>query len=1588
MDSRRRGRVLPLLAGVLGCCVLATTGLRAQKPGTAGPMPKATTEKADQDPAAAQSVFLPVDRSLLLLLSKARQLAQDGRYAEAVRCLGTILEAPEDYFDRPLKPGASSPVYPSLKSEAQSLLSQMPSAGRELYELQYGTRARQMLTAATTAGDPGGLAEVSRRFFHTWAGYEATLLLAFHQLDHGSPLAAALTLQRFRTACPVADQFEPGLSVATAACWLRAGQTEKAESVLQRAREQFPRSAVRIGGAEIVLSAKAGQLLGAAQVAVDRAKADEWPMFRGNAARNAAADSSGPLLSVVWRVPTAEYPYVESLIEQIQQGFRERDYWALPSCHPLVVNNTVLMRTARNLLAVDLVTGKRLWEVPGDDPFESLLDPPGDGPFQAGMARPQFDVTTAIKYRMWGDATFGCLGSDGDRVFAVEDLSLDLWNWASRMMFTPTRRSSPLDAKPHNRLAAYDIRTGKLTWHLGGSPEELGLPLAGTFFLGAPLPLAGQLYVLGETKGEIRLFALDAKSGGVSWTQQLAVVDQERDAVQDPLRRLAGASPSYADGVLACPTSNRSIVAVELATRSLLWGYVYKRANEGAGQPPGMFFGPGGPMMDPDPAGRWANSPVILAEGKAVVTPGDSDEIHCLNLIDGKLLWHRPRADDLYAACVYQGKVVLAGRRAVRALRLADGEPAWDGRVVELPAGGSPTGSGFLGGDRYYLPVSSAEVLVMDLRAGRTVHSYKSRRGTVPGNLVCYGGMILSQRAGAVDLFHQLDALRKKVDQRLAVKPDDPEALAQRGEVLWDEGKLQEAIACFRRSLESAPGSNTRGLLREVIFEGLRTEFPAYRSYSEEARRLTDDVRQEATYLRLMAGGLESVREFRPAWDTYLKLIDLDRRRRDLEPMEKVYSLRRDRWIQVQLAALRQAAPAEVRAEIDKEVQARFDAAVRADTPEAFQQFLDYFAPQPPAQQARARWAAKLLKGQRLLQAETVLRSIERSGDRPRAGAAVAELAAMLRQAELPRDAARVYARLEREFGDVVCGDGKTGRQLVEALPADDPVRRALEPAGAWPTAAVTVERSAQKSPPPLAFGVVTIPQVESSSPFAADLTFEIQQSPSALSARDGWGRVRWQMPMGELMRQGSFPFSAAFLRAAVRDHLLLLSMGFKVVAVDTLGTAHGGSPRVLWTQDLSEPGKVPQGRRSLRVQPIGMFGGFPPFGVNQRSYAVNAPIAIGEAIVCYQRFQSLYGVDPLTGEVVWVREDTRPDSTLFGDDRFVFVLPPDQSAATVVSTSDGKVLGNRPIPQERLTTVGRNVLVWREATLQLIDPWENRPVWPAMKFKPDSRIQVVDRDLAAVLESGERFVLVSLADGRKVIDAPVQPVRTFSDIHVLLSEDHCMLIVNGLERTGQPEVNFYGLGGMPHVQITRAHVYSFDRRGKKLWAEPVTVQDQFLLVNQPANLPVLVFACGVQKRTPNFAIQPKTAILCVDKRTGRVVSPPETYDGLSHFRIVADQEKKTIEFHLQRDVVALKFTDTPPPPPPPTKPTKTSSALWKSLWKAAAPAVPPLVWDQDGVPSLPRVVQPALPVPPGKPAAKEPKPANSDIPPKQEAKK
>ena len=1511
--------------------------------------PEDDAAAGDKEALHLTNVFAAPDRSVLRLLDKAQLLSDQNRQAEAVRCLGEILNSSEDYFFQPDK---ARPVHVSLRSEAQRLLGEMPTSARELYELQYGARARRMLDDATSTGDSLKLADVSRRFFHTQAGYDATLLLGLHHLNRSCPLGAALTLERLRDTAPGADRFEPMLSTALATCWIRSDRPDKAAVTLAALRERIAGATVSLGGQEVslfsdhsesiklpltkseaaILLTKNDNPLGRLASLVglpsstEPGATEQWAMYRGEVTRNASANGGGPLLNLRWRVPTSNHPFVEALLAELAQLDRDQGGVGLPGLHPLAIGDTILMRTARTLQAVDLTSGKRLWEVPVDDPFESLAQQAPGTPFNPGVYLGQ-----ALRMRMWGDYTYGTLSSDGRLVFSIEDLNFGVGPVNATFINVPGM-SRNANTSAFNRLAAYDIQTGKLKWHVGGDAAgELGLMQSGTFFLGPPLPLMEQLFVLAEAKGEIRVVALDAKTGRELWSQQL--VDVNREILDDPMRRMAGVSPSYADGILVCPTSNNAIVALELATRALLWGYTYSSDENRPGHPV-VFFG-GRPSIGASADGGWKDNSIVLSAGRVLVTPSDSKDLHCLNLIDGKPLWTTPRDGDIYLACVHKNDVVLVGRNSVRALSLDDGSEAWEGRKATFPDGGSPTGVGFLSDNRYFVPLSTAEVLTVDLDNGTVGTAFKSRRGIVPGNLICHRDRIISQRTHAVEAFYQLDALRELVGRRLGEEENDAEALALHGEILWHENKLEEAVAVFRRSLELAPNPNTRELCLDSFLDGLKLDFATHRKHVDEVEALIDTPEKRATFLRLMAVGYEDAGEFPQAIEGYLELVDLDSRHRGMERVDDVLSVRRDRWLQVQLAELRDKIPSQFQAELDRLVEARLTAAIAAEGPADLARFLEYFGPHPAAADAPAELAVKLRDSEQLLAAELTLLGQQRTGIPERAGSATVELAALLRSAERWPEAAACYSRLHEEFSGVVCLDGKTGNDLFEELADNDPVRRQLDNGSAWPTGLVEVKLSTEKTVARPTYAQYPISYTYDPAPFLSDFTLELLHSPPALIGRDGWGNQQWQLSLAELAVQGRMPFNPSLAQASVRGHLLLVSLGNTVLAVDTLDLSDDGSPKLLWTRDLDQSTSDSTAVGQIRVMMANVGGIQQIRMINRSRMPAATPGLLSERVLVGTRSRTISGIDPATGDTLWLRQNIQPQSTVFGDAEHVFVVGPEAAEAIVLGAFDGKVLGTRSFPSdpEMLGIFGPGVLLWRTAgdhhVLELIDVWTGRKVWPSLKFSVGSRYHLLEDDgTIAVLDPSGRFVIMGIESGRAIVETQVDPEVPLEGIITIRSPDQYILIVQGSPKRPDPKRQVQTLRGTRSVKVSQAKVYAFDLDGRQLWDSPTEIDEQCLLLNQPSRLPVLTFACTVREQQENNRNTSKYSLLSIDKRTGRKVYDFSFSGASNSFLLAGNPDQKTVEMRLQERLIKMTFTDKPIPPEPETEVTPMQAIL------------------------------------------------------------
>jgi outer membrane protein assembly factor BamB len=1336
----------------IGLSVLPSNAQLVLQPGNGTPT-------AEED--AGPGNFPPPDRNLVQALNRAQKVLKEHRYGEALEGISQILRGGEDYLFQPDRTVAG---YKSLKLRAQQLLGQMPREGLDLYEVRYGGEARDKLKRAVAAGDKDGLSEISSQLFHTRAGYEATWLLALYHMDHGAPLAGALTLKRLREAGAAAESFEPGLSLTEAACYYQAGMLSDCKQVLidlKRRMQQGPGSRQQGAGSQNYSMLHApgsglpvpwfdsdadapnwlAKLAGLERIAAG-VETDRWSMFRGDAARNAATVGSPPLLNRRWRVEVAEDPVLQKALEDLANSNREHGVPMFAGLHPLAIGDKILMRTRNNVMAIDLTTGKRIWPTASEhEPGVQQSNRQRGFPFnQASVMSEQAQYAQ----RIWDDAAYGTLSSDGSLVYLIEELPLGVTPNNGQVMMFGGNRTDPSNHGATNKLAAYDINTAKLMWSVGGQEDPMGM-MPDTFFLGPPLPLRGQLYVMAEVKEEMRLLAFNATSGSFLWSQPLANV--ESNITQDAIRRLAGVSPSYSDGVLICPTGAGCVVAVDVATHSLLWGYIYTRPGEQPtagrrfrGQVGGnaamlnAFYSSNGVMP------RWLDGTAMIVGGRVLLTPAEADALYCLNLADGKPMWPaKPREDHCYIACVHKGLVVLVGRTEIDAIKLEDGSKAWGGRTVTLPSGASVCGHGCYAGDHYFVPLSNGDVMSVDLESGKVVSTspgsrqWTGRRSAVPGNLICYRGFLISQGMDGLECYYQVDAARDEVARRLTANPDDIEGLTLRGEMLLDAGKPGAAVADFRRAYNldkkaqaQSPGmgpsgdaghGRTRELLRDALLTGLHDDFAAHRSMAGEIEQLLDDPPQRATYFRCMAAGLQEAREWQKSIDYLLKLADLEEAKTPQDRLEKVdrsHLVRRDCWIQARLGMLRLEGGAAAAAEIDRIVENRLEAAKKDTGCEGLQRFLALFGNQPQAAAARTELRDRMEQAGRLMDAEMLTAAAVSSSsgtNRKEQAGLLAEMAALDLRAGHISDAAACVRQLQQEFPDVLCFPPEEERGNDRILPAG--ARRSDREKSHAPT----VSGSHAHSPP----GGTLSPQGKTAEQWLAAYPKGDALRREVRSLAPAWpaGEVKssqpdnFESPYARTNRyemtfggpRGPF-FTDCNVSWDYNQQAISFRDGLGEQAPQMVRLADNGlmyNPNSAVVRSCGHLLVVSVGTKIFALDPFKVSGKQSPIlwfqnlvdptadGQNMgnpysgdRDFRMNPFGPVNSRYVAFVRRQSIIAVDPMTGDPLWIRQDIPHQSEVFGDEQYMFVLPAGSDEASVYRAIDGQLLGTRKVPRSR----------------------------------------------------------------------------------------------------------------------------------------------------------------------------------------------------------------------------------------------------------------------------------------------------------------
>ena len=307
---------------------------------------------------------------------------------------------------------------------------------------------------------------------------------------------------------------------------------------------------------------------------------------------------------------------------------------------------------------------------------------------------------------------------------------------------------------------------------------------------------------------------------------------------------------------------------------------------------------------------------------------------------------------------------------------------------------------------------------------------------------------------------------------------------------------------------------------------------------------------------------------------------------------------------------------------------------------------------------------------------------------------------------------------------------------------------------------------------------------------------------------------------------------------------------------------------------------------------------------------------------VIFQDQRRLVCFDPTSGEVRWSRTDVPRGCELFGDDEYVFAVPPGKTEARVYSTVDGRSLGKRTVPpfREQVVSIGRKLLCWKTAgaaaKLSLLDVWSGEVDW-SKEFGSGAAIDVDLGRYVAVADGQGRVLILDGTNGETLVDY-VAPERLRADeLHLRVGQDDFLLLVRGPSSMNRGP----SMQGFTHDStVINGSAMLFDRQsGAMRWNRPAEIEQQAYPLGQPVDLPFILFA-GHLTREGNAG--QRTALLVLDKATGRAIvrrdDLPMNNGGMIVARI-SDGAQHQAVIETAGLTFLLQFTYQRRPPEPPS---------------------------------------------------------------------
>ena len=1609
----------PLFTLLLACCLLPT-GI-AQETGT------------EQTNPIYESVVFP-DRALSRKLDQADRLFESGRTSETAQLLGTILEHADFAFLMPEQTDerlgtTTQPIRTLRHTVFEHIIGRirsLPKEARDSYAFQFEPTAKRLLENAVSAGSLDEIQLVARQYFPTASGASAAFLAGLIQFERGDYAAAFITLNRLKRWHPsLPDSLEPALEQMLAEL---LNMQNTADPVPQRISE-------------------------AAWL-----EQTGWRLPMGSPSHNPDTKATTPLLEQNWTIPLLIRSHLERReTDSVARMLKSSGDVYIPAAQPLLIGDLFVTRTRGETIAIDTNTGKRLW-VAAESEYRL---PEGTSVFGSAS---NTSLRSALWSFFWHNRIALQLSSDGEKVFGVDGHDVLNDSWAMRRMggVFPNIAGKAADLRfgPGNTLTARDMKTGQTLWQvgkfpyvqkyfdtlfaqippqpdniqiLGGIQIQGGIQVRGgmvlnrgmereniddavftddenlfkeTWFLGAPLPLHGRLYVIGETDGILQLFMLESQTGSLIAKQTLA--GALSPIATSTVRRTYPLFPSESEGILVCPTGTDLVVALDAATLSPIWCYSYAAVPADASVDRMMPFQPGlrqrqmviqqqaalgtnlstQGIRDFFERSGWQVPCIIVDRHRVLAAPPDRAALYCLDLLTGELLWQRTfsRLNALYAACVQNDKVFLVTPTHLMAIDMKTGrEVTFDGH--KFPQTVKPAGVGVHSGNHYFIPFSDGYLAVADLNEGKlawldasgsAVQPPASREAAdlidspdspvqqnnndwsifppvlkeedvfqkpVPlGNLVGLKGRFFSQSPTYIACFDQKEPLKQRTEMLLQSDPNDPEGLLQQGRILKSEGRLTEAVDYFRSSLKAKPTAAAADLLRKNLLEAMRKDYASWADACRELESLAEFPEELGTILYAQAEGIVQSGQTDDLAAVLEKVFILGHQQSFLIPVSGDHSAQLHRALGCLIEQnMAKGSPALKAAW--EQLAETFLQRLTEDTgwltlrteygglmPYTGYGMLMPPAHSPPEIQRWSMFADVFRSTSAAAQAKQILREKYERYHLPIALNLQQEPSAIPVWTELS-------APLVWKSGIVRVFDGS--ESPVHNLPSLPQTQGDANKAeiDRLVNRLVTHAKSADSQ---LDSNQLPVPFLGPPDSEHAAFHFAVKTwaAESFLSCSDLSGREQWRLALPVSAAANSNPpqerYGGGYFTyiKGIRNFLLFVR-GNSMIAID----ATPQSEKILWSKTLSSPLAAYQSSGDRRL------------GYSQPQQRLNAAASfpknslfISPQAVCCWDTNCVYGLDPLTGQTLWVRKVPSENCTILGDEENLFLVFPDIRYAAAVDPASGRELEDGTIPSGGTHIFRTNIVfTGNDFSLGICDlrsMYDKRRRALLVSDSPDGKltanipaemlngklnsapmVQMLreDRFLSLAVWATKTLQIYDLQTKKKLLPddntlldfvpaanmgAMRYDVELVGDHFLVLfiKETNIRAVAEPAPRGGELFQRTHQiLNAVPCIGVGEGYMMLFDSEGNPCWQKPAEIKNRCRLLDVPDGLPVMLFAVAYTERDAEQRLSYGTALVGIDKRSGEVRFSKgiraSTSATMQRFQITADIQAQEIVF-------------------------------------------------------------------------------------------